>query len=260
MFEIKFQQEDPKARPELILRYPLAEDVDDYNAYKTAIREQRDAERKGARLLEARLTEHAGLDKRLPHPFTSDVSHTGSKADAMSSRSNPRRPNVLDGSTDDEEDQKRTASLSFTSSFFTRLTRPYSRQKRTLDGSADELSDSEDRSMPPSGVIDQSIPFKIPVGTMFTPIDWNPGAVVERDTSTESVEPLDDLRNTRLSLYQDEELFRFTASQSPICHRACFEIARRARPHPDNAAAYLHAQRMVYDDLGFPEYVDKLVG
>ena len=42
-------------------------------------------------------------------------------------------------------------------------------------------------------------------------------------------------------------------------NRALFEQARNLPPIPSNAAKFLAAQRRVWDDLGVPEYVDKLV-
>jgi hypothetical protein len=45
MFDVKLERDDQRAITERILRYPLAEDIDDYNEYKLAVREQK--EKKG---------------------------------------------------------------------------------------------------------------------------------------------------------------------------------------------------------------------
>jgi hypothetical protein len=43
MYDVKFERDDPEAITSRILQYPRAEDLDDYNEYRFAVREQKEA-------------------------------------------------------------------------------------------------------------------------------------------------------------------------------------------------------------------------
>jgi hypothetical protein len=163
---------------------------------------------------------------------------------------------VLDGSTDDEEERPMFGNIRVIDFFRKRLLRI--RRQGALDGSADEPTASyqtpvasEDTAKSSRKISISSLPS---VDVSFAPVDWNPHISCPRTRSSESLGPLNDPRLSRGSLPLNDD-----NNWAPADHRARFELARRAEPSPENATTFLKTQESVYDDLGSPEYVDKLV-
>lgn len=282
---VRFERDDPVPTAE-IFKHPNAEDFDDYREYKRSIREQRDAEKAGAEMLNSK---HRNTETYIARMKTMTDMGEGEQSKAANYM---YKNGTIDISLEDplassvmSEDRDDGLGRLFKRSATTKSKKSQSQSRSydgSHDGSPDEPSDGIDsrlhhamssdkggdtskqnpttaeksstRSEDSSGSSHVSPTVSIvrtavsPWNELFSEVNWN-GA----RTGTRSRKLIEESKVS--GSIEPTTTVPYTTAEA----RGAFEIARARKPLPVNAPAFLAALSRVFHDIAMPDYVAKKV-
>jgi hypothetical protein len=257
---IRLERDDPAKAMSEVLRHPCAEEIDDYKAYRLSCKNQRDAEKRGAEMLEARNKSRAVGDqgrsfkmKIMPVKAGVNAANEGERLpsqDVVSPMGGIYSRTSLGTAAGTTAGVRTSGPRRNTSGKSTSSAVRHSR--RNLDGSSDEphsrglcvhhesdpgnsTSSSENEDVA-QGAHQERI-----WANLFTPVDWEKRRCAG-SAGVSVVEPTVSVR----------ELHGAKA-------RGDFELARALDPRPEHAREFLEAQSKVWKELSEAEYVDREV-
>lgn len=280
---VRFERDDPIPTSEIFKR-PNAEDFDDYREYKRAIREQRDAEKEGAEILNAKrastdmfitrmktmrdhdepqnkavnyMYTYGSIDVSLTEPT---VSASGSEAPddglgqlfkrpttAKSARSTSQsHSNSYDGSVDDASHGIDSRLLEALALERVDDTIAPTHEENLDESLAGDKESTGNHTVTTMATVTQASP---PIWSeLFGEVNWRAGR-----TGTRGRKLIDDAKVS--GSIEPTATSPFTTAEA----RGAFEMARARKPLPANAPAFLAALSRVYHDIAMPDYVAKLV-